>query len=146
MKMKMGLCLMAMVILVAAAMAQPSPPVHHRGAEERVKYVSERFERELKLSVSQKEKMAAHYREFFAEMGKLHSKEDAPPPPPMPPANKEAAEKLSKARDQKIKTVLNAEQYQQYITLEKKMRPPHPPNKPGAPKRDVTDKNKPYGY
>ena len=48
-------------------------------------------------------------------------------PPPPPPANKEAAEKLGKARDAQIKTVLRADQYQKYIVIEKTMRPPMPP-------------------
>jgi hypothetical protein len=109
--------------------AQPPSP------EERLKHVSEKLEKELKLSAAQKEKLTAAYREFFSGMEKLHKTEGkpVPPPPPPPPKNKEAVEKLTKARDAEIKSVLTAAQYQKYAEIEKTMRPPAPGGRPGPP-------------
>lgn len=113
---------------------RPKPP----GPEERVKHVSEKMEKELKLTASQKEKLAAAYKEFFAEIEKQSVKDGRPaaPPPPPPPVSKEVADKLSKVRDEKIKSVLSAEQFRKYTVIEKTMRPPVPECKPGPPAAD----------
>ncbi len=113
---------------------RPKPPT----SEERLKRVSERMDKELKLNPTQKQKLIAAYKDFFASMEKLRNKDGKPmpPPPPPPPADKEAVDKLVKARDAKVKAALTTAQYQQYTELEKKMRPPGPQGRPGPPPGD----------
>lgn len=133
--------LLGWVFTASSASAQPQgkPP----GMEERIKHVSERMKKELQLSASQKTKLAEAYKDFFTEIEKERKKEGnmkEPPPPPPPPVRKEVAEKLSMARDAKIKSVLTETQYQQYTAIEKTMRPPMPPGKPGERKMPDPDK------
>jgi hypothetical protein len=126
--------LSACIVLVAAAHAQPpqngdhpKPPTQ----EERLKHVSEKFEKELNLTAAQKQKLTAAYKDFFSAMEKLRTKDGKPmpppPPPPPPPADKEAVDKLVKTRDAQVKAALNITQFQKYTELEKTMRPPRPP-------------------
>ncbi|MEO7312734.1 MAG: hypothetical protein ABIX01_20290 [Chitinophagaceae bacterium] len=115
--------------------AQPGPP-KPPSAEERLKHVTEKMEKDLQLSNTQKETLAAAYKAFFAEMDKLRGSEPPPPPPPPPPpANKEAADKLIKERESKIKQALTDDQFKKYQELEKQMRPggPRKPGKDGPP-------------
>jgi hypothetical protein len=112
----------------------PRPP----SKEERLKHVTERMEKELKLSAAQKAKLSEAYKTFFNEMETLRKKENGgnppPPPPPPPPKDKAAVDKLVKSRDAQVKSVLSAAQYQQYVELEKSMRPPAPGEKQAPPK------------
>lgn len=111
----------------------PKPP----GKEERLKHVSEKMEKELKLNASQKAKLTEAYKTFFSEMEALRKKENGsnppPPPPPPPPRDKAAVDRLVKERDAKVKASLTTAQYQQYVELEKTMRPPGPGAKQGSP-------------
>ncbi len=129
-------------VCVTAQPPQPGSPGKPPSAEERVKHVSERMEKELKLTAAQKDKLAAAYKDFFAEIEKQRSKDGKPqpPPPPPPPVSKEVADKLSKVRDEKIKSVLSADQFKKYAEIEKTMRPPMPPGKPGEQKPPPPDK------
>lgn len=115
--------------------AQPEPPKPPSKAE-RLKHVTEKINQEITLTAVQKTKLEAAYSEFFDGMEKLRAKEGkpaAPPPPPPPPVNREAAEKLSAARDAKIKAVLSETQFRKYAAMEKSLRPPRPGNKEGKP-------------
>ncbi len=114
--------------------AQPEPPKPPSKAQ-RLKQVTEKINKEITLTAAQKTKLEAAYSEFFDGMEKLRAKEGKPaaPPPPPPPVNREAAEKLSAARDAKIKTVLSETQYRKYAEIEKSLRPPGPGNKEGRP-------------
>jgi hypothetical protein len=114
----------------------PKPP----SKEERLKHVSEKMEKELKLSTAQKTKVTEAYKAFFNEMEALRKKEGGsnPPPPPPPPKDKAAVDKLVKERDAKVKATLSATQYQQYVELEKSMRPPRPGGQQGPPPKAPT--------
>ena len=115
--------------------AQPEPPTPPSKAE-RLKHVTEKINQEITLTAAQKTKLEAAYSEFFDGMEKLRTKEGkpaAPPPPPPPPVNREAAEKLSAARDAKIKAVLSETQFRKYAAMEKSLRPPVPGNKKDKP-------------
>jgi Spy/CpxP family protein refolding chaperone len=130
--------LSACIVLAAAAHTQPPQNGNHPKPptkEERLKHVSEKFEKELNLSPSQKQKLTTAYKDFFTAMEKLRVKEGKPmpPPPPPPPADKEAVDKLVKARDAQVKAALNPTQFQKYTELEKTMRPPGPGGRPGPP-------------
>lgn len=132
--------LMGIALGCAAFVAKAQPP-KAPGIEERLAHVSGKLEKEISLTADQKEKIKAAYRQFFTSMEKLRNKEgkpQPPPPPPPPPADKAAVEKLSKARDAQIKTILSASQFAKYTEIEKTMRPPAPdkPGMPPPPKKD----------
>lgn len=114
--------------------AQPEPPKPPSKAE-RLKHVTEKINKEITLTAAQKSKLEAAYSEFFDGMEKLRAKEGKPaaPPPPPPPVNREAAEKLTAARDAKIKTVLSETQFRKYAAMEKSLRPQAPGNRDGKP-------------
>ena len=141
MKKKLIILLGNVCLLFVFAKAQPPMPGKPHNAEEGVKQVTEKMEKDLKLSSSQKEKVTAAYKDFFSEMEKQSSKDSKQPPmPPPPPVRKEVADKLSGERDAKIKAVLSADQYQKYIALEKTMRPPMPGKNPGEHKPPMAEK------
>lgn len=125
------LALLAGMSAIAQA-GSPKPP----SRLERLKQVTEKINKEIVLTAAQKMELESAYSEFFDGIEKLRSKEGKPaipPLPPPPPVNREAAEKLSKVRDEKIKRVLSEEQYRQYSMIEKSLRPPGPGNKAGRP-------------
>lgn len=122
-------------LLATSAHAQPQQPPKPPGNEERLKHVTERINKELTLTAAQKSKVETAYKDFFVEMDKLRSKNGnpsaPPPPPPPPPGKKEDVEKLTKARDAKIKTALSEAQFKKYSEIEKSLRPPRPGEAPG---------------
>lgn len=128
-----------LVVVCSTAQPTPKPP----SPEERLKHVSEKIGKEITLSAVQKTKVASAYKEFFAEMDKLRAKDvKKDPPPPPPPVNKEEADKLTKARDAKIKAALSETQYKKYTEIEQSLRPPGPggkDGKPGPPHGDKRD-------
>lgn len=127
------LFVLSSAISSVSLMAQEQPPKPPSKAE-RLKHVSEKISKEVTMSAEQKAKVEAAYSEFFDAMDQLRSKsgkKEMPPPPPPPPVNKEEADKLSNARDAKIKTALSAAQYQKYKEIEQSLRPPRPGGKPG---------------
>jgi hypothetical protein len=130
----------ACIMLAGAAHTQPPQNGNHPKPptkEERLKHVSEKFEKELNLDAAQKQKLTAAYKDFFAAMEKLRTRDGKPmPPPPPPPADKEAVDKLVKARDAQVKAALNSTQFRKYTELEKTMRPPGPQGRPGPPEGD----------
>ncbi len=131
---KVKMMLAAMLLLITIVKAQPPQPPKPPTPEERLKRVSEKLDKDLKLSAAQKEKVMAAYKTFFAAIEKNKPKgkdgKPLPPPPPPPPVSKEIADKLSAERDAKVKQSLTAEQYKKYVELEKTMRPQRP-GKPG---------------
>lgn len=119
-------------IVVIAQSEPPKPP----SKADRLKHVTEKISKEISLTATQRSRLEAAYSEFFDGMEKLRAKEGkpaAPPPPPPPPLNREAAEKLSAARDAKIKAVLSEPQFRKYAEMEKTLRPPAPGSKEGRP-------------
>ncbi|MEN9684885.1 MAG: hypothetical protein RLZZ28_671 [Bacteroidota bacterium] len=121
--------LFSAMLMGLTAFTQPQQPPRPPGTEEKVKHVTEKIEKEISLTAAQKNQIAAAYKDFFSEMDKLRGKEGKlpPPPPPPPPADKAAVDRLSKARDAKIKASLSQTQYEKYVQLEKSLRPPPPP-------------------
>lgn len=97
-------------------------------AEERLKRVTETLNKTLNLTAKQQQTVTEAYKNFFAEVDKLH----APPPPP--PA-REKIEPFITKRDNAIKAVLTPDAFKQYLELEKSLRPQQPPHaaKPNRP-------------
>ena len=67
--MKNQLILLVIILLaIVSGMAQPPMPNRQPGppsSVERVKHISDKFEKKLKLNVAQKKKLAAAYEVFF---------------------------------------------------------------------------------
>jgi hypothetical protein len=124
-----------LIATVFSAMAQPPKPPTD---EEKLKHVSETINKEITLTAAQKAKVESAYKEFFADMEKLRKssgKADMPPPPPPPPGKKEDVDKLVKARDEKIKSVLSEAQFKKYSEVEKTLHPPRPEGPPPPDKK-----------
>ena len=116
---------MLFVFLFSMAQNQTPPP----SQEERLKQVSEKIIKEIKLSAAQKTKIETAYKDFFVDVENLRSKngmKEMPPPPPPPPGSKKEMDKLIKARDAKIKSALTETQYTKYVEMEASLRPHRP--------------------
>jgi Spy/CpxP family protein refolding chaperone len=129
------------MLVTALVTAQPQPP-KPPSDEEKLKHVSEKINKEITLTAAQKAKVEAAYKDFFIEMEKLRKNnkdgkpEMPPPPPPPPPGKKEDVDKLSKARDAKIKAALSEAQFKKYSEIEQTLRPPRPGDgKQGPPQQ-----------
>jgi hypothetical protein len=109
--------------------AQPAPP----SPEERMRHTKEIIKQDVNPGADQLTKIEEAYKLFFDAMDKLRKENPPPPPPPIPAKVKETMDKLVKERDDKIKTILNAEQYKKYQEAAKKLHPPKPGDKNGAP-------------
>ena len=112
-----------------------------RNKAEKVQLQKKALEDEVKSLREQKNKLAAAYKDFFVEIEKQRVKEDKLATPPPPPVNKEVADKLSKVRDEKIKSALSADQFKKYTEIEKTMRPHMPPGMPGEQKPPANKKH-----
>jgi hypothetical protein len=133
--MKKSFFLLFSIAATVSTMAQPPKPPTN---EEKLKHVSEKINKEITLTAAQKAKIEAAYKEFFISMDKLRKDgkpEAPPPPPPPPPGKKEDVDKLVKARDAKIKSVLSESQYKKYAEVEKSLRPPRPEGPPPGDKK-----------
>ena len=108
------------------SMAQNQQPPKPPSQEERLKQVSEKITKEVKLSTEQKTKVEAAYKDFFVDVEKLRAKNGNKEMPPPPPGSKEDMDKLSKVRDVKIKSALTETQYTKYVEMEASLRPPKP--------------------
>lgn len=127
----------AIAFLASAFVLVQAQPPKPPSLADRLKHVTEKVDKDLSINAQQKEQLIAAFKNFFVAMDALH-KEQAPPPPP----NKAAVEKLLAVRDEKIKSILTAEEFIKYTRMEKAMRPkhegPHPPmgNKMPPPERN----------
>ena len=101
--------------------------------EEHLKKTTEVFQKELQLNENQFQKVQQAYKHFMEEAKTLHDQNPPPPPPPMNLKVKEQFDKLITERDSRIKEALTDQQYQKYLEVEKKMRPPHPGEYPQPP-------------
>ncbi|MCX6250935.1 MAG: hypothetical protein NTX61_09290 [Bacteroidetes bacterium] len=95
---------------------RPKPP----SAEERMKTVETAIIKPLMLSATQQEALLNAYKCFFSELENLLKIQANP----QVPLEKSKIDPLEKARDEKIRLVLSAEQFQKYRELEKASRPP----------------------
>lgn len=124
-------CITLFSTLSLLAQEQPPKPP---GQAERLQHVSEKISKQITLSVAQKAKVEAAYKDFFDGMDKLRRKEgkpEMPPPPPPPPKDKAAVDQLSKLRDAKIKSALSVAQFKKYTEIEQSLRPPRPGERDG---------------
>jgi hypothetical protein len=91
---------------------QPMP------VEERVKRTMERLKPELELTEQQEKDMTPVYTTFYTEMDKLRSGGERPTP--------EARQKVTDARDEQLKKILNEAQMKKLKEIEEQMRQRRP--------------------
>jgi hypothetical protein len=94
---------------------RPAPP----SLDERIKIIDEKICIPLSLSAIQKETIDKAFLNFYTEMDAIMKTS----PDTKSPPDKSKIEPLEKARDEKIKKVLSAEQFNKYLELEKTTRP-----------------------
>jgi len=123
--MKKQLIASGMVLFVLVTKAQPPAPP---SAEERLKHTNEVLQKEVQPTTEQKAAIEQAFKTFFAASDQLRKDNPPPPPPPPDPKVKAAMDKLVAERDETIKRILSASQYEKYKEAVKKLHPP----KPGA--------------
>ena len=100
---------------------EPKPPT----LEQRLKMVSEKICLPLKLDENQTKKVGAVFQDFFTEMDKSIIFKSNPPRMP----EKSKVEALAKIRDNKVKKIIPDNLFEQYLKLEKTIRPPREGNR-----------------
>jgi hypothetical protein len=121
MKTKIVLIALFISLFTGICFSQPQPEGKGRKPptiEERWKMINEKICQPLKLDKTQKEKVLAAFKDFFVEMDKIAT------PSAMPEKSKVDA--LAKARDEKVKLVIPADQFPKYLDLENATRPKGP--------------------
>jgi hypothetical protein len=124
--------LLTTMVLGFVIVAKPQPPgTPHKPptAEERLKHTSELLQKEVVLTAAQKAAVEAAFKNFFTAADKVRKDNPPPPPPPPDPKVKAAMDKLVAERDESIKKILSAAQYEKYKEAMKKM---HPQGGPGG--------------
>jgi hypothetical protein len=132
MKRSIGIAILMSIGFLTKAQDAPKPP----SIEDRLKHTKEVIEKDLQLTPAQEKQLVQAYTDFFNDMDQLHKNAPPPPPPPPPPMDpkvKEQFDKLVKERDDKMKQVLNEDQYKKYLEATKKLHPHHHEGKDGAP-------------
>lgn len=124
--------LLTPLVLGFVIVAKPQPPGQPPkppSAEERLKHTTEVLQKEVTLTASQKAAVETAFKNFFTAADKVRKDNPPPPPPPPDPKVKEAMDKLVAERDESIKRILTASQYEKYKEALKKL---HPPQGPGG--------------
>ena len=125
--MKKQIAIFGIMIMVLSASAQEPPKGHKPPTlEEKIERTKQMMQKEVLLSTSQLQSVEAAFKKFFVAADQLRKDNPPPPPPPVDPKVKAAFDKLEKERDEAIRKVLSAEQYEKYKTAAKRMQPPPP--------------------
>lgn len=119
----------ALILFVIVTKAQQPPPPP--SLEERLKRATDIIQNEVKPTAAQKSAIENAFKAFLTAADKLRKDNPPPPPPPPDPKVKEAMDKLVKERDEAIKKILTADQYEKYKEAAKKLHPPKPGDKGG---------------
>jgi hypothetical protein len=111
-----------LLIVFFAAAQQHRPP----SPEERMKRTREVLDKEVNLTPDQVKKVEMAFADFFKAADQLRKDNPPPPPPPPDPKVKEKMDQLEALRDEKIRKVLTADQYEKYKAASSKLKPPPP--------------------
>ena len=111
-----------LLIVFFAAAQQHRPP----SPEERMKRTKEVLEKEVNLTADQLKTVELAFADFFKAADQLR-KDNPPPPPPPDPKVKEKMDQLEAKRDESVRKVLSADQYEKYKAVSGKLKPPPPP-------------------
>jgi len=127
---KMMIAAACMLFALVVNAQQPAPP-RHPSLEERLKRTNEVLQKEVQPTATQLAVIESAFKTFFAAADKVQKENPPPPPPPQDPKIKATITKLAAERDESIKKILTAAQFEKYVAAEKKMRPPHPGEQKG---------------
>jgi len=120
---------LVLFVLVGHSQQPPKPP----SVEDRLRHTSEVMKKEVQPTPSQQTAIEQAFKSFFAAADQLRKDNPPPPPPPPDPKVKAAMDKLVTERDERIKQILSAEQFEKYKEAVKKLHPPKPEEGPGNP-------------
>jgi len=122
-----GFCLLTGAVLFAQPPHdRPKPPQ----PEERWQHDSNKISESVKLDAKQLEKAKTVFMSFYKTMDELHAKVEK--------QNKEQFDKVVKQRNDELKKVLPADQYDAFMKMEKQLGPPKrkgPGEMPPPPKQ-----------
>lgn len=127
------LTLLVLGIVIVVKPQPPGQPPKPPSPEERLKHTTELLQKEVTLSAAQKAAVESAFKTFFTAADKVKKDNPPPPPPPPDPKVKETMDKLVAERDDSIKKILTAAQYEKYKEAMKKLHPPQGPGKNGPP-------------
>lgn len=113
-------------LLFFAVTVNAQQPMQPPTIEQRLKRTNEVMQKEVQPNAEQSHVIESAYKDFFVSADKLRN--DNPPPPP-DTKMKAAMENLMKERDEKVKKVLTASQFEKYTEAAKKLQPPPPGKK-----------------
>lgn len=116
-----------LLVIVIVRAQPPKPPT----LEERLKRTNEVLQKEVQPTDAQQAAIESAFKTFFAAADKIRKDNPPPPPPPPDPKVKEAMDKLVKDRDESVKKILTAAQYEKYKEAAKKLQPPGPGDQHG---------------
>lgn len=129
--MKKQIILLGIILLAISASAQEPPKGHKPPTlDEKLERTKQILQKEVQLNSSQLQTVEAAFKTFFMAADKLRKDNPPPPPPPIDPKVKAAFDKLEKERDEAVRKVMTAEQFEKYKEVTKKL-PPPPPGEPG---------------
>lgn len=128
--MKKTAIITSLLFIGFCATAQPPKPP---SMEEKLKHTNEIIKQEVQPNATQQAAIETAFKTFFTAEEKLRKDNPPPPPPPPDPKVKEAMDKLMKERDESIRKILTAAQYEKYKEAAKKLHPPKPGDKQGPP-------------
>jgi hypothetical protein len=117
------------LLFSAGAFAQPQEPPKPPSPEIRWEKDSKKIDEALKLSADQLQKAKAVFMAFYSSMDALHQNNKDQRPP------KEDVEKIRNERNDELKKVLSASQFESFMQVERKLGPPkhHPCEMPPPP-------------
>lgn len=116
------------ILLMALSVSAQEPPRDHKPPtlEDKMERTKKLLQKEVQLNSTQLQSVEAAFKTFFLAADKLRKDNPPPPPPPIDPKVKAAFDKLEKERDEAVRKVLSAEQYEKYKEAAKRMQPPPP--------------------
>lgn len=132
-KIASALLALGIVIVVKAQQPPSGQPPKPPSVEDRIKHTTEVLQNDVQLSSAQKAAVQSAFKNFFTAADQLRKDNPPPPPPPPDPKVKAAMDKLVAERDEAVKKVLTAAQYEQYKAAMKKLHPGAPGGQPGPP-------------
>lgn len=116
------------IMIVALSTSAQEPPKEHKppSMEEKMERTKQMMKKEFQLTPFELQSVESAFKKFFIAADQLRKDNPPPPPPPVDPKVKAAFDKLEKERDEAIRKVLSAEQYEKYKAAAKRMQPPPP--------------------
>lgn len=121
------------LLLSKSGFSQPGPP-KPPPPEERWQHDSKKINEAVGLSQAQLDKLKAVFMDFYKDMDQVKDKMQPPPPPP-PQPSKEEMDKIVGKRNESLKKIMSAEQFQKFSEVDKQLGPPKHGQPPVPPQK-----------